>query len=105
VNNVRDLETDRAAGKRTLSARFGRTFGRAEFALLLLLPFSVPIVLFFISHFSYLILLPVLSLPLAMPPLRTALTREDGPSLISALAGTARLQLLFGILFAAGLVL
>jgi 1,4-dihydroxy-2-naphthoate octaprenyltransferase len=105
VNNVRDIETDRAAGKRTLAARFGRTFGRTEFALLILLPFFVPIVLFFIFHFSYLILLPVLSLPLAMPPLRTALTREDGPSLISALAGTARLQLFFGVLFAAGLVL
>jgi 1,4-dihydroxy-2-naphthoate octaprenyltransferase len=105
VNNVRDIETDRAAGKRTLAAHFGRTFGRAEFALLLLLPFFVPIVLFFISHFSYLILLPVLSLPLAMPPLRTVLTREDGPSLIAALAGTARLQLVFGVLLAAGLVL
>jgi 1,4-dihydroxy-2-naphthoate octaprenyltransferase len=105
VNNVRDLETDRAAGKRTLAARFGRTFGRIEFALLILLPFFVPIVLFLISHFSFLILLPVLALPSAMPPLRTVFTREDGPSLISALAGTAQLQLLFGILFAAGLVL
>jgi len=105
VNNVRDIETDRAAGKRTLTARFGRTFGRAEFALLILLPFFVPVVLFFNFHFSFLILLPVLSLPSAMPPLRTALTREDGPSLISALAGTARLQLLFGVLFAAGLAL
>ncbi|MCX6600520.1 MAG: 1,4-dihydroxy-2-naphthoate polyprenyltransferase [bacterium] len=105
VNNVRDLETDRAAGKRTLAAHFGRTFGRAEFALLTLLPFFVPVALFFIFHFSYLVLLPVLSLPLAMPPLLTALTREDGPSLISALAGTARLQLVFGVLLAAGLVL
>ena len=105
VNNVRDIETDRAAGKHTLAVRFGRTFGRVEFALLILLPFFVPAVLFFILHFSYLILFPVLSLPLAMPPLRTALTREDGPSLISALAGTARLQLVFGVLLAAGLVL
>lgn len=105
VNNVRDLESDRAAGKRTLTARFGRTFGRTEFALLILLPFFVPVVLFFIFHFSFLILLPVLSLPSAMPPLRTALTREDGPSLISALAGTARLKLFFGVLFAAGLAL
>lgn len=105
VNNVRDIETDRAAGKRTLAARFGRTFGRTEFSSLILLPFFVPIVLFFISHFSFLILLPVLSLPSAMPPLRTVVTREDGPSLISALAGTARMQLFFGILFAAGLVL
>jgi 1,4-dihydroxy-2-naphthoate octaprenyltransferase len=75
-----------------------------EFALLILLPFSVPIILFFASHFSFLILLSLLSLPLAIRPLRTVFTREDGPSLISALAGTVRLQLVFGVLLAAGLL-
>jgi 1,4-dihydroxy-2-naphthoate octaprenyltransferase len=104
VNNLRDIETDRAVGKRTLAARFGRSFARTEFAFLLLLPFLVPVILFLIAHFSYLILLPVLALPWTTPPLRAALTREDGPSLISALAGTARAQFVFGLLFAAGLL-
>jgi len=104
VNNLRDLETDRAAGKLTLAARFGRPFARTEYAFLLLLPFLIPVFLFFISHFSFHILLPVLALPLTTTPLQTAFTREDGPSLISALAGTARVQFLFGLLFAAGLL-
>jgi len=105
VNNVRDIDTDRAADKRTLAARFGRTFGRVEYALLLLIPFLVPIFLFLVFHFSFLIFLPLLSLPLAFQPLRIVFTRTDGPNLIAALGGTARLQLIFGILFAIGLVL
>lgn len=105
VNNVRDIDTDRAAGKRTLAARFGRTFGRAEYALLFLLPYLVPVIIFLISDFSFLIFLPLLSLPLTIKPLHLVFTKTDGPNLIAALSGTARLQLVFGILFAIGLVL
>jgi 1,4-dihydroxy-2-naphthoate polyprenyltransferase len=105
VNNVRDVDTDRTAGKRTLAARFGRTFGRTEYAALMLLPFVVPVILFLIFHFSFLVLIPLLTLPLLLQPLRLALATSDGPHLISALAGTARLQLAFGVLFALGLAL
>jgi 1,4-dihydroxy-2-naphthoate octaprenyltransferase len=48
------------------------------------------------------VLLALLSLPLAAPPLRLLFT-TTGPALNQALAGTARLQLVYGVLFAAGL--
>jgi 1,4-dihydroxy-2-naphthoate octaprenyltransferase len=105
VNNVRDVDTDRLAGKRTLAARFGRTFGRIEYVTLVALPFAVPVLLYFVSHFDHFILLPLLSLPLAVAPVRKTLTRSDGPGLIEALVGTTRLQLAFGVLFAIGLAL
>ncbi len=105
VNNVRDIDTDRQVGKRTLAARFGRDFGRAEYAALLLLPYAVPIVLYFALHFEGFVLLPLATLPLTLTPLSLVYTRTDGPGLIQALAGTARLQLLFGLLFALGLAL
>jgi 1,4-dihydroxy-2-naphthoate octaprenyltransferase len=105
VNNVRDVDTDRIAGKRTLAARFGRTFGRIEYAALMLLPYMIPVLLFTAFHFRSFVLLPLFSLPLTVAPIRKALTRTDGPSLIQALVGTTRVQLAFGLLFAAGLAL
>lgn len=69
VNNVRDIDTDREAGKRTLAARFGRTFGRIEYTLLLLLPFAIPLLLWAGGARGLPILLPVLALPLTVQPL------------------------------------
>lgn len=106
VNNLRDVDTDRAAGKRTLAARFGRTFGRVEYAVLLLLPYLITISLFIFSPVnSVAMLLPLLSLGPASWALRLACRYTDGPSLIRALGGTALTQLTFGILFAIGLAL
>ncbi|HEY3293812.1 MAG TPA: 1,4-dihydroxy-2-naphthoate polyprenyltransferase [bacterium] len=105
VNNLRDVDTDRVAGKRTLAARFGRTFGRVEYALLLLLPYAIILALFAFSHLKSPALLPLLSLPLIVPPVKRALSRTDGPGMIRALAGTALVQLAFGALLAIGLIL
>ena len=102
ANNVRDIETDRAAGKRTLAAAFGRTFGRWEFALFILLPFVIPVILFF-HGFDQRVLLPFLALPLTIRPLGLVLSKNDPVSLIRALVATALLQLVFGLLFAIGL--
>lgn len=104
VNNIRDMDTDRAAGKRTLAAMFGRTFARWEYALLTMLPYSVPVGLFFFG-FERPVLLPLLSLPLLIMPVGIVLSRTDAAGLIKALGATARLQLVFGLLLAAGLIL
>lgn len=103
VNNVRDREGDREAGKGTLVARFGRRAGEAEYALLLAASYLVPLWLFRDAA-GPAILLPLTTLPLAGILLRQLMERE-GRRLNDTLVGSARLLILYGALFAAGIVL
>lgn len=103
ANNLRDVETDRAAGKRTFASIFGRNFARAEFTLCVLLPFLIPALLF-VHGYEFRILLPILALPLILRPLQLIFRKTDPPSLIRALVLTAVLQLIFGLLFVVGLM-
>jgi 1,4-dihydroxy-2-naphthoate octaprenyltransferase len=105
VNNVRDMETDRRAGKRTLAVRMGRERTRRLYVLLLVLAFaSVPISLAAADGPAW-GLLALAAAPLAVRPARAVMTRTDGPSLNGALAGTGALLAAFGLLLAAGLVI
>jgi 1,4-dihydroxy-2-naphthoate octaprenyltransferase len=105
VNNLRDVDTDRRAGKRTLAVRWGRGGARAEYAVLLLVAYGVPLGLWIVGSSGAAVLLPLATLPRAARLLHAAWTREDGASLNAALESTARLGLLFALLFAAGLLL
>src|SRR4051812_11327930 len=104
VNNVRDADTDRRAGKRTLAVRLGRPRARRLFAGMLVVAYAVPGVLPWVSRLSPLILLTLLTIPLAVQLVRTVNTRTDGPSLNGALAGTGRLLALFSLLLSAGVL-
>ncbi|AEN05237.1 1,4-dihydroxy-2-naphthoate polyprenyltransferase [Halolamina sp.] len=104
VNNVRDKEEDSQTGKRTLAVRFGYTTSRAEFVGLLALAYVVPLA-FFSRGFGPLVLLPLLSLPLAVRVSRTLLTETGGKALNPALERTGQLLAVHSVLFAAGLVL
>lgn len=103
VNNVRDRETDVVAGKRTLAVRFGKRAGVAEYAILMAVAYAAPIVAVFVLRSSKWALLPMLTLPVAVRLTRTLATAEGRP-LNDCLASTAKLLLLHGALFAAGLV-
>ncbi len=105
VNNVRDLEGDRAAGKRTVAVRVGRGSARALYTALLAAAYLTPVLLALSGRAAAWALLPLLTAPLALAHGRRVLANEDGPSLNSAFFGTARLHVLFGLLFAAGLIL
>ena len=105
VNNLRDIETDRAARKRTLAVLLGRGGARAEFAALLGAAFVVPLALWAQGLRSAWILLPFGIAMLATRTLQTVFECEDGPSLNRALIDAAQLHLLFGLLFATGLAL
>jgi 1,4-dihydroxy-2-naphthoate octaprenyltransferase len=103
VNNVRDLDTDRAAGKRTLAVRLGRDGTRVEYAALLLVAFAVPALLWLRGSLSFAGLLPFATATFAWRTARLVMTRTDGPGLNEALVDTARLLGFFGLLFAAGI--
>ena len=103
VNNVRDVDTDRRAGKRTLAVKLGRDRARALFVAMVVMAFLVPIAL--IPALSLWLLLPLAALPLAPPLVRTVTSRTDGPALNGALAATGRLLAVFSVLLALGVVL
>jgi 1,4-dihydroxy-2-naphthoate polyprenyltransferase len=101
VNNLRDLGTDARAGKRTLVVRFGGGFGRAEYVALLLLALAMPLLMVARGWARPTVLLSLLALPLAWPPLSRVL-RSTGAALNPALGTTARFQAAFGLLLAFG---
>src|SRR5512132_3909 len=95
VNNVRDVETDRRAGKMTLAVRLGRRRTRSLYALLIVAAFAaVPITLLAADGPAW-GLLVLLAAPLVRRPLSAVMTRTDGPSLNGALAGTGALLAAF----------
>ncbi len=104
VNNLRDIPTDTAAGKRTLAVMLGVRRTRLEYVALLFLAFVVPVALAAAGR-GLAVLLPLLALPIASPLLRTVRTFSEPRQLNLVLKGTARLALVHGLLFAAGLAI
>lgn len=103
VNNLRDILTDRRAGKNTLAVRIGERGARIEYVLLLAGAYVVPIFLFLAGKVSIFALLPLISLPMAISLSRTV-CRKEGRVLNQGLVGTARLSLLFSLSFSIGLI-
>ena len=104
VNNIRDVDTDRRAGKRTLAVKLGRERARGLYAAMVVVAFAAPIVTWLAGGLSAWLLLPLASAPLALPLIRTVRTRTDGPTLNEALGRTGMLLALFSLLLAAGVL-
>ena len=106
VNNVRDIETDRRAGKRTLAVRLGRERAVKIFAAMLALAYiALPVIWWLSDDLDAWLLIPFLSLPLVPTLTRTLTNRRDGPALNKLLADTGRVLALFSVLLAAGLLM
>lgn len=105
VNNVRDLQSDRRAGKYTLAVRLGRDRARVLYAAMVLGAFIVAPLPWILGSVSAWLLLPFVALPLALALVRVVREHGDGPTLNVALARTGLLQLLFCLLLSAGLLL
>ncbi len=105
VNNVRDIDTDRRAGKRTLAVRLGRERARALYVGTVYGAYVLAPVTWVFGPLRPWVLLPWLTLPLAARVARAVRNRTDGPALNAALAQTGQLQLAFCMLLAAGLLL
>jgi len=103
ANNLRDIPTDTEAGKRTLATRIGAKASRRTYALLVLLPFFVPVALGVGGHRWCLIALA--ALPLAVRPVRAVTGGALGRDLIAVLRDTGRLHLAYSLLLALGLAL
>ncbi len=103
VNNVRDIDTDRLAGKYTLAVYLGRRLARTELVLVVTGAYLAAAGLWFLGDFSGWVLLSWLSVPAAVMPVAVSLRRTDGPPLNAALRAMARLHLIFGLLLAIGL--
>ncbi|MBI4897522.1 MAG: 1,4-dihydroxy-2-naphthoate polyprenyltransferase [Actinobacteria bacterium] len=105
VNNIRDLDTDRRAGKRTLAVRLGRGRMRRVFAITLYVSFALVPLIWLVTGLTAWINLALLALPLAPSLARTVRDRTDGGALNTALGDTARMEMVFCVLLALGLML
>ncbi len=104
VNNLRDIETDRKAGKHTVAVRLGERGARAEYALLVTASYLVPLFLWLSGQASPWVLLAFLSAGKALAVWKLV-AAQRGRILNQALAGTGQVALLYGAAFALGLVL
>lgn len=104
VNNFRDIDQDRAASKITLAVKFGKNFAVGQYIFLVLISYAVPLIAFFIYDKEWFILLPLISLPLAVRLVKMLFTLK-GTQLNKTLELTAKFSAIFGLLFAIGIIL
>jgi 1,4-dihydroxy-2-naphthoate octaprenyltransferase len=103
VNNIRDRETDMAAGKKTLAVYLGYRWSRVEFLALTGMAYVVPLLFALDPSYGLPALAPLLTLPLAASIATTVLERADGESLNPTLERVGQTLFLHSLLFAAGL--
>jgi 1,4-dihydroxy-2-naphthoate polyprenyltransferase len=105
LNNLRDIETDAAAGKRTLATRIGRERTRLLLLVLVCAAFAVPIVLFVTGLAPVTVMLVHFAIPIAAVPVRTAFASTAAPALVGALKRMAVAQLAYALLLTLGVLL
>ena len=102
ANNLRDIATDTESGKKTLAVRLGRRRAGLFYCFTLM---GVALSIGVVSSYRPWSLLALLALPVAIAPLRLALSDQEGRALLPMLGTTARVQMLAGALLAIGLLL
>ncbi len=105
VNNLRDIDQDRIAGKKTLGVLFGENLLKIEYSFMVVTAFMIPVIFYYAFDFSVWILLPFLSLPLVRKLLKQVWDHTDKKTLNRTLERTAQLMVIFGVLFTTAIVL
>src|SRR2546423_489320 len=105
LNNLRDIETDAAAGKRTLATRLGRRATRILLLLIVCAAFAVPIVMFTTRLAPVTVMAMHFGIPIASVPVRTAFASTSPPQLVQALKRMAATELAYALLFTVGILL
>lgn len=104
VNNYRDREEDRSNGKNTLAVIFGEKFTRFQYLTFMIVSYAILFVVYFTYKKSFWIFLPLLSLPISIKLIRMIFSLR-GKELNKTLELTAKLSAIYGLLFAAGILL
>ena len=102
ANNLRDIATDKVSGKLTLAVRLGRQNAGLFFAFTLM---AVALSIGWMHHYRGWALLALLAMPLAIYPVRLALSDRMGRRLLPMLGATARLQIGVGLLLTVGILI
>lgn len=105
VNNYRDIDGDRQAGKKTLAVRFGRTFGQYEYAVSLMLAALLPVGIYMLIHDHIAIMYCSVVALLALPGIRTVFGSSDGDRLNATLGYTGKILLVYSVLFSIGWII
>jgi 1,4-dihydroxy-2-naphthoate polyprenyltransferase len=105
LNNLRDIETDLAAGKRTLATRIGRSRTFGLLVALVCVAFAIPIVILMTHLAGVTVMLVHFAIPIAAVPVRTAFATSSGPPLVRALRRMAIAELAYALLFTLGVLL
>ena len=105
LNNLRDLDTDRAAGKLTLATRIGRERTQVLLVALVAVAFFIPIAVTALGLGASNVLLALVAILVAASPVRSALTTDAAPELVRALKRMAMAELAYALLFSLGLLL
>ena len=104
VNNLRDIETDRLVGKKTLAVFFGVKGARVEYMLCLVMAYAIPLLMAILGAGPAWLMLAWLSLPAALP-LARSIFNDTGKTLNKTLAGSGRLALIYALFYSLGLII
>lgn len=105
VNNMRDIHSDKEAGKRTLPVRLGESFGRLEYLFCILIPSLIPVLLVVLTRKHHFCLVSSLVLLLALPSIRVVFREKPGVIFNQVLAKTGKLLFIYSLLFSIGWIL
>ena len=104
LNNIRDIDTDAATGKRTLATRIGRDRTLVVLVVIVCAAFAVPIVILVLGLAGVTVMLVHFAIPVAAVPVRTAFASRGGPALVAALKRMAAAEIAYALLLALGLL-
>jgi 1,4-dihydroxy-2-naphthoate polyprenyltransferase len=105
ANNLRDYSSDKQSGKKTLVVKLGYRFGLFQYFFSILISFTVPFILVFMTKDHYYSLLSVLVILLALRPFRILLSTREPQKIIGVLAQTSLILFLYSIIFSLGWIL